>query len=224
MERVSDILHYLQIPFEIISAIHKDTVRGLHASLKNDFPNSTITLPGYLACLFSHLSIYKTALDRGYKSILIFEDDVLIHKDIKTLLQIVMKNVPSNWDLLYLGYLPLSEDMSYWSFNLPPESKINEYVVRSKGFWCCHAYCIKDTLMKHIIETYNTLLPPLEIDRFMVYLQKENYLDENRKWNFYGSRQPLIGQVGSMSDLTPNFFTAENEHKFLRGQDRANFL
>jgi GR25 family glycosyltransferase involved in LPS biosynthesis len=224
LERVSDLLHYLQIPFEKVSAIHKSTVQGLHSSLIHNYPETTLTLPGYLACLLSHLSIYKTAIDRGYKSILIFEDDILVHKNIKDLFKNVMNNIPLNWDVLYLGYLPLSEDMSVWSYRFTPDSIINELIVRCKGFWCTHAYCIKDTIMKHIISTHNSLIPPVEIDRLLVNMQKENFSSENRNWNFYGCRQPLIGQVASMSDLSPNFYTLQNEGKFLNGQSRENFL
>jgi glycosyl transferase family 25 len=216
MERLNDILHYLEIPYERFPALHKDTVVGLHASLIKQQPYSTINNAGYLACLLSHLSIYKLAIDRGYKSILIFEDDILIHKNAKEMVYDVLKKVPDNWDVLYFGYLKLSEDLSTWSHYMDSDSFINDSIVRSRGFWCCHSYAINVSLMKEILQLYseNSTSMPIEIDRFLVKLQAENY-DSERKWNFYGCTRRIFGQIGCNSDLSPNFNTEENVHKFI---------
>ena len=217
MERVNDILHYLKIPYERFPALHKDTVVGLHAALMKQQPQTTICNPGYLACLLSHLSIYKLAIDRGYKSILILEDDILIHKNAQGMVCDVMKKVPDNWDLLYFGYLKLSEDLKTWSHNMDPDSYINNSIVRSKGFWCCHSYAINDDLMKEVLKLYNenSTPMPMEIDRFLVKLQADNFLDSDRQWNLYGCTPRIFGQIGCISDLSPSFHTEANVHKFI---------
>ena len=215
MERVNDILHYLKVPYERFPALHKDTVVGLHAALIKQQPQTTISNPGYLACLLSHLSIYKLAIDRGYKSILILEDDILIHKNAQQMVRDVMKKVPDNWDVLYLGYLKLSEDLKNWSHCMEPEAYINDSIVRSNGFWCCHSYAINNNLMREILQIYNENSTPIEIDRFLVKLQTDNFLESNRKWNLYGCTPRIFGQVGCISDLSPNFHTQANVHKFI---------
>ncbi len=63
---------------------------------------------GEIGCAFSHLSVYKTILDRGYKNALIFEDDIrLSDADLNALshsLQQSLLELPDNWEFLYLGY------------------------------------------------------------------------------------------------------------------------
>jgi len=203
MERVNDVLYYLQIPFERFNAIDSEVVTGLHNNLISKNVTSTMTRPGYLACLLSHLSIYKTALDRGFEKVLILEDDILVHKNAKESIKTFMPQVPNNWDMIYFGYLPLSEDLQYWSYlNFEPlqangdernpiePSKNESNVFCAKGLWCTHAYAITSKFMKDIIEMYgNTAFEQwLEIDRFLVQQQKQ------KKNAIYGCNPPLFGQ------------------------------
>lgn len=227
LERVSDVLHFLEIPFERFSAIHKDSVVGLFNTFIKRNPESTITRPGYIACLLSHLTVYKIALDRGYKKILILEDDVLVHKNAKALMQTFFKDVPNDWDMIHFGYLPLSDDLQTWSHNNFNHIKCSSGMLfRSKGLWCCHAYAIKSEFMKETLEFYNTsdLKDWKEIDRHFVELQALNFkLFPNIKRNFYGCFPSLFGQVASMSDLSPGFYSLDNEKKFIN-TCRSNYM
>lgn len=232
MERVTDILHYLQIPFERFNAIDSEVIAGLHKNLFYRNNETTITRPGYLACVLSHLSIYKTALDRGYKNALILEDDILVHKDAKEHINTFMRNVPANWDMIYFGYLPLSEDLSYWSHDYFSILEGNNNVFRAKGLWCTHAYAINEKFMKDTIDLYNKspIEEWLEIDRYFVKQQDMNFNtggnNGNNKKNIYGCIPSLFGQYGTNSDLTPGFFTEENEKKFINAKFscRQDFL
>jgi GR25 family glycosyltransferase involved in LPS biosynthesis len=220
MERISDLLHLLNIKFERFNAVDKQVVEGLYKNLSNIHKISTITNAGYLACILSHLSVYRIALDRGYTKILILEDDIFIHKNVQNLLKQFLNSVPEDWDMLYLGYLPLSEDETYWSHN--HFQKINSktdngMVFRAKGLWCTHSYAIKKEYMNEIIQYYNTstLDKWLEIDRFLVKEQDKNFCTGENCRNIYGCIPALFGQVASMSDLTEGFYTVSNEEKFI---------
>ena len=100
MEKISEKLNKLEIKFERFSAVDGENL---------DFTPKYINKPGSglienkyaLACLLSHLEIVKESKKRGYKRILIFEDDVLISKEIKVILQELRKI--KYWKLLYLG-------------------------------------------------------------------------------------------------------------------------
>jgi len=224
LERVSDVLHFLEIPFERYSAIHKDSVEGIFNTFIKRNPDSTITRPGYIACLLSHLSVYKIALDRGYKKILILEDDVLVHKDVKALMKTFFEDVPNDWDMIHFGYLPLSDDLQTWSHNNFKHIEcLSGMVFRSRGLWCCHAYAIKSDFMKETLDAYNTsdLSDWKEIDRHFVELQAQNFDSFQR--NFYACFPSLFGQVASMSDLSPGFFSLENEKKFINAC-RSNYI
>lgn len=60
---------------------------------------------GEIACSLSHRNLYDLMTYKGWKRILVFEDDVV--PDIATLSQLpaTIQELPANWELLYLGYL-----------------------------------------------------------------------------------------------------------------------
>jgi len=59
---------------------------------------------GQIACSWSHLTLYRQIVEKGYKKVLIFEDDVVVIRKEMSKLQRILEEVPSDWDLLYLGY------------------------------------------------------------------------------------------------------------------------
>ncbi|XP_033732543.1 procollagen galactosyltransferase 1-like isoform X2 [Pecten maximus] len=70
---------------------------------------------GEIGCFLSHYFIWKEILDKGYKTALVFEDDVRFEPYFKTKLRRLLDEVEDrvpNWDLLYLGRkrLKLSEE------------------------------------------------------------------------------------------------------------------
>ena len=101
-EKIKYKLDKLNIKFERFSAIDGNNI-------KDDEYDFSRFIQGYgmlenkyaLACLRSHVEIIKDAKSKGYKRILILEDDVLISSNIKAYLQRI-RNI-DNWKLLYLG-------------------------------------------------------------------------------------------------------------------------
>lgn len=59
---------------------------------------------GAYGCLMSHRKVVQDAVENGYNRILIFEDDILFHKDFKQMIE-RCENVLNmeNWKLIYLG-------------------------------------------------------------------------------------------------------------------------
>jgi glycosyl transferase, family 25 len=61
---------------------------------------------GARGCFLSHLGVLKDAKDKGFKSVLILEDDCDFAKNIVTLLPpLIEKLVSSRWSIFYGGYL-----------------------------------------------------------------------------------------------------------------------
>ena len=61
--------------------------------------------PGEIACALSHRMVYEKMISEGWKRILILEDDVLpVDKELD-LLPEALKELPDDWELVYLGYL-----------------------------------------------------------------------------------------------------------------------
>jgi GR25 family glycosyltransferase involved in LPS biosynthesis len=126
--------------------------------------NQNFTTPNYLACAVSHLSIYKDAIQNDYQKILIIEDDVLINKNIHTLFESL--DIPEWDDLFYLGFIPLSDDQSMWTYYMVNEF-YNQHIFVPKNLWGLYAYGLTNNLMKELLEFYDKEFP-MEIDRYLV--------------------------------------------------------
>lgn len=99
MLKMAERLNCLGVDFERFSAIDGN---GLEFENPGFVPGKGMIENRWaLACLLSHLEIIKTAKKMGYSRILVFEDDVLISKNLKVRLQEI-KKLP-DWKLLYLG-------------------------------------------------------------------------------------------------------------------------
>lgn len=59
---------------------------------------------GHIACSLSHRNLYEHIVANGYKRVLIFEDDVVTLTENLHQLQGALKELPAEWELLYLGY------------------------------------------------------------------------------------------------------------------------
>ena len=161
-------LNAINLPFEFFDAYDGELFRHLWKKLDNSF----FTNPNYIACNLTHLSIYNDALTNGYKKILILEDDAVPHKDYNAMMDIIGKQIPVDYDLLYFGWIPLSDDCQYWNYNVINKQFITQNIFHSKNLWGLFAYSITENLMKEMIELYNNDFP-MEIDRYFVTISPE---------------------------------------------------
>jgi GR25 family glycosyltransferase involved in LPS biosynthesis len=122
--------------------------------------------PSYVGCSLSHLSIYAHAIEKGYNRILIVEDDNRVHMAANSLMEKYSHQLPEWEDLLYLGFIPLSDDCSMWDYNVV-NNFVGKNVFIAKNLWGLFAYGITQNLMKEMIQVYNQDFP-MEIDRYFV--------------------------------------------------------
>ena len=62
-------------------------------------------LPGEIGCALSHIQVWNLAKESGHETILILEEDFMVHDELTPYL---VDELPSDWDLLYLGRNKLS--------------------------------------------------------------------------------------------------------------------
>lgn len=132
-----------------------DAVLG--KKVKND-PRITKECNDYCAdgikgCALSHITIWENALKHNYESIAVFEDDVIFNKDFNTVLQLTYKNVPTDFDILYLGAsLDCGDTSTYNKFNEYYNNihneKISENILKVKGCAGTYGYIISKNGMK----------------------------------------------------------------------------
>src|SRR5205823_646715 len=77
---------------------------------------SKISSPGALGCLMSHLQIIKEAKEQNFKSILIFEDDIILHNEFNDQLRKI-NSVPLDYEIIYLGASQYKTNLNSISIN-----------------------------------------------------------------------------------------------------------
>ncbi len=132
------------------------------------------------ACTLSHLTAVKRAFDAGHQSVLIFEDDCLFDPAIEEKFPEYMRQVPEDWDMLFLGG---------YHFETPLPVSFN--VVRALTTLTTHAYAVRQSIYSDFIELNEN--PPAIVDRNNTILQK--------KFNCYCCEPNLVGQLAGYSDL-----------------------
>ena len=107
---------------------------------------------GQMGCLRSHVEVCKLALSRGYKNVLILEDDVEFTDSINKL-KPYSKQVNDDYDMLYLA-----------GSHLGTQEWVGTNIKRVVGTLTAGAYCINERTMRYIVDnipSYNK-----EIDVF----------------------------------------------------------
>jgi GR25 family glycosyltransferase involved in LPS biosynthesis len=158
-------MKFCEIDYVKFNAVDGSVMRRVWESYHKE--NQYFSNPSYLGCAISHLSIYRDALEKGYNKIVILEDDNRIKRDANQAFNAVKDQIPEDWMLLHLGFIPLTDDCSQWSYNVFLDRFISPNVFRSKNLWGLYAYGITAPLMQEILETYDRDFP-MELDRFFV--------------------------------------------------------
>lgn len=156
-------LNQVNLNFEVFNGTDGQVLKYFVNTIDNKyFKNSS-----YLGCSISHLSIYNHALQSGYNRILIIEDDNLVYKNIQETFRNL--KIPDWKDLFYLGYIPLSDDCSMWTYHITMlnDQILSDKIFRCHNLWGLFSYGITSSLMKEVLEVYNSEFP-MEIDRYFV--------------------------------------------------------
>ena len=130
-------------------------------------------------CARSHYSMVKECYDRGFKHILIMEDDIKFLKDNQTFCN-YLNNIPNDYDLLQFGGFTTDpnaksilqkSDKSYWiTHNKIPVWNASMYALSRRGmefyiafmnkfFWVADGPLYKAPLNHSLIKSYISTIP-----------------------------------------------------------------
>lgn len=109
---------------------------------KEETPNGVGKLmPGEVGVIRSNFNVIKDAKEKGYKSIVIFEDDVELCENFNEKFMNYYDMVPKDWCFLYMG-----------GNHVGGVSMINENIGKMNHTYAIHAICVKEDLYDHILE------------------------------------------------------------------------
>lgn len=161
----------LNIKPERISAIDG---KNLKFSMQNDWSETT---KACAAININCIHIFKNAKERGFKNILIFEDDITFDINFNKIFKSAIEQLPENWEMLYLGGCHKNDPIVF-SRNLHKPNNLVQ----------AHAIGFREILFDRIIERLCDLTLPVDehYDRMganryiiepMIARQKAGYSD-----------------------------------------------
>jgi GR25 family glycosyltransferase involved in LPS biosynthesis len=159
-QKVLNRLSQINLEFEFFDAYDGSLFNHIWQKLDNPI----FTNANYVACALSHLAIYKDAINNNFSKILILEDDVIPHSNYN---ELITFNIPKEYDILYLGFIPLTDDCAFWSYNIFNDRFINNNIFRAKNLWGLYAYSPSIQIMQEALEKYSEGFP-MELDRWFV--------------------------------------------------------
>lgn len=98
---------------------------------------------GPYGCSLSHLAAIRKY--RHLKNMLIFEDDVTRKTELSYLAD-ALDNLPSNWEVVYLGGLVFPNDIN--------TNRMGPHLHVAKNVVCCHAYGLSQRGMDRILREF----------------------------------------------------------------------
>jgi len=139
-------------------------------------------LPATWACKESHLSVIKQAVKDGVKRLFVFEDDALFDDKFDTKFPLFYKELPEDWDMLYLGA---------WHIVCHP---YKENIVKMVESYSAHAYGINEHYMQ---DALSSAYKPNPID--IALAAKHPHIKA------YCAKPALVGQKPGFSDIEKEF-------------------
>jgi hypothetical protein len=157
------------------------TAKRVSAIDGNDFPPYAGLKPGANGCRLSHLKILTMANQAGYEKIFIAEDDIIFHEDFNNKFNEASKNIPDDWDMIYLCANPHTGE----------RKPVAEGVQRMTGGYSSHAILMKNTFFNVAIDKIYQI--PYQIDVAYGILQSS--------FNCYITIPHLAFQSNGFSDI-----------------------
>jgi glycosyl transferase family 25 len=160
-----------------------DSVTRFSAVDGNTLINDTIINNGELGILTTHINIINEAKEKGYKNILIIEDDIEFTEEILNLEQ-YMSSVPEDWDMIYFGGNHNKHMGKQINF-------LNEKIIKLNETYGIHCVVINNTIYDLILDLISIRGKPIDV----------YYADIQKSYNCYGFNPSIALQRESFSDI-----------------------
>ncbi|KAK3088467.1 hypothetical protein FSP39_019538 [Pinctada imbricata] len=156
---------------------------------------------GEIGCFLSHYFIWKDILEKGYKKVIVFEDDVRFEPYFRTRTKNVMKEVEErvpDWELLYLGRKRMRRDLEKYV------DGTENLVWPSYSYWTL-GYALSDKGAKKLIdqEPLGKMIPVDEYLPIMFNQHPEN------SWRLSFEPRNLRGLSVHPFYIYPTHYTGE---------------
>jgi GR25 family glycosyltransferase involved in LPS biosynthesis len=150
--KMESFFHRRGIEAHRVEAVHGDILRCLMP------PEWHTNIRFFAGCLVSHLQAMIIARAEGRKRILILEDDVLPLMDFDAAFD-AFASAPvarsSEWDMIYLGFIPVSDDDRFWDYRLVMGDIVEGspgFLHANRSFTGAYAYALSEGMRDFLLE------------------------------------------------------------------------
>lgn len=157
-------------------------------------PNYFAAGNGAWGCLQSHLRIVQDASMDELSSILILEDDAVFHPKTLSLFERFMKEVPEDWEQLYLGGQHIDKP-------LPVDYR--PFVNQCNKVHRTHAYALKAKVFASF-QKFIMQAPDYMTGGQWHFDHQLGKAHKNKRWKTYSPAWWLVGQGDGSSDISGN--------------------
>lgn len=157
LEKRKDRLEQLQVPFEY------EIFVGTDGHKKYEHENFHSRKRGALGCWDSHKRLLKKIIDLNLDYCLILEDDVVFCEDFEKKFNKVLSELPTDWDMLYLG-----------GWNQNPPIKFSENLNLAEKVYTTHSYMITKKFVPKILHELENNTSTFKVDVLYGQIQQGN--------------------------------------------------
>jgi GR25 family glycosyltransferase involved in LPS biosynthesis len=156
---------------------------------------------GQIGCFMSHYGIWKKILAQNQNYALVLEDDAIISlpEDFQSI-QKTIDNLPSNWDICYLGGVYQDSKSAY---------NVNQNIVRSDTsvIWHAHAYLITKSAALNLVKQSREVLEKNRISDFDNIIPADDWMTHpDRRLNVYNTDPRIVEFIrDGVSDTSTNY-------------------
>ncbi len=108
---------------------------------------------GVVGCKLSHQNVIRDIAVSNFKTAAVFEDDIILHSDFDVLFPLFYKELPQDWDFVYLG-----------GNNVRPAVPITTHVHKTTRTFALHGYLIKGHVAAAMAREFHTWIRQIDVD------------------------------------------------------------
>ena len=183
IEYMRNVLNKIGYEYVLFNAITPSKLNNkIYTSLSANqyYINKKTRLPVQL----SFTMCYLDAINKNYKTIIVFEDDLVINKDINQIIKGINEFNKSDYNIFYMGYCELNCNQQFKVDNNLELVNVRDY----SKLWCCHSICYKVKYLPDIIKYLYPMNNEFDIKLTQIYknlnykicIPKSVYFDQNK--------------------------------------------
>ena len=204
-EYMKNIFNKLKINYTFFNAITPNDISQSEYDLLSSTNDPTSKLYGKKTRLPLQLSFtmcYLDAIKKGYSTIIIFEDDIVINVDTQTIIDGISAFKASDFILFYMGYCWMDCKQNFTI------QKLIE--VPDKQLFCCHSICYKVKYLPSLIKSMYPMKDNLD-NNIVTFIKENNYKVCVPPSTFFDQNRTDLGtlnnddNIGNLPDCNATF-------------------